>query len=88
MNQTVILAIEELGELNVAALRTKYRQVLGEESKSFNKQFLLRRIAWRLQANAEGDLSERARHRAAAIIQKRVALRLRKVKRGLIGERR
>ena len=67
MNQTVILAIEELRELNVAALRTKYRQVLGEESKSFNKQFLLRRIAWRLQANAEGDLSERARHRAAAI---------------------
>ena len=67
MNQAVILAIEELGELNVAALRTKYRQVLGEESKSFNKQFLLRRIAWRLQANAEGDLSERARHRAAAI---------------------
>ena len=26
-----------------------------------NKQFLFRRIAWRLQANAEGDLSERAR---------------------------
>jgi hypothetical protein len=67
MNQMVILAIEELRELNVAALRTKYRQVLGEESKSFNKQFLLRRIAWRLQANAEGDVSERARHRAAAI---------------------
>lgn len=67
MNQAVILAIEDLRELNVAALRTKYRQVLGEESKSFNKQFLLRRIAWRLQANAEGDLSERARHRAAAI---------------------
>ena len=29
-----------------------------------NRQFLFRRIAWRLQALAEGDLSERARNRA------------------------
>jgi hypothetical protein len=69
MNQAVILAIEELRELNVAALRTKYWQVCGEQSKSYNKQFLFRRIAWRLQANAEGDLSERARHRAATIAE-------------------
>jgi Protein of unknown function (DUF2924) len=38
-----------------------------EESKSSNKQFLFRRIAWRLQAKVEGDLSERARRRAAEI---------------------
>ena len=69
MNPAVILAIEELRELNVAALRTKYRQVCGEESKSFNKPFLFRRIAWRLQASAEGDLRERARHRAAGIAE-------------------
>jgi hypothetical protein len=30
-----------------------------------DKQFLFRRIAWRLQARSEGDLSERARRRAA-----------------------
>jgi hypothetical protein len=29
-----------------------------------NRQFLFRRIAWRMQALAEGDLSERARNRA------------------------
>jgi Protein of unknown function (DUF2924) len=34
---------------------------------SSNRQFLFRRIAWRLQANAHGDLSERARHRALEI---------------------
>src|SRR5712675_1285262 len=39
----------------------------GEESKSSNKQFLFSRIAWRLQANAEGGLSERACHRAVQI---------------------
>ena len=61
-------AIEELRRLNVSALRRKYHDVFGEESRSSNKEFLFRRIAWRLQANAEGGLSERARHRAAHIV--------------------
>jgi hypothetical protein len=67
MDPAVVRAIEELRGLNVAALKTKYLAVFGEESKSSNKQFLFRRIAWRLQAQAEGDLSERARNRAAEI---------------------
>ena len=41
--------------------------MFGHVSRSSNKQFLFRRIAWRLQARAEGDLSERARLRALAI---------------------
>ena len=57
------------GVLNVSALRNKYQEIFGEESRSSNKQFLYRRIAWRLQANAEGGLSERARHRAAHIVE-------------------
>ena len=60
-------AVDELRGLNVAALKTRYLAVFGEESKSSNKQFLFRRIAWRLQANVEGDLTERACRRAAAI---------------------
>ena len=67
MNPAVIAAIEHLRGLTVAGLRIKYRELLGEESKSSNKQFLFRRIAWRMQANAEGDLSERARRRASEI---------------------
>src|SRR5437667_7219477 len=67
MDRAMIAAIEQLRGLRVAALRTKYREVFGEESKSSNKQFLFRRIAWRMQANAEGGLSERARRRAAEI---------------------
>ena len=68
MAQAVVAAIEELRRLNVLALRRKYQDVFGEESRSSNKEFLFRRIAWRLQANAEGGLSERARHRAAHIV--------------------
>src|SRR6266478_7981633 len=67
MNPAVIAAIEQLRGLTVAALKTRFRELFGEESKSSNKQFLFRRIAWRMQANAEGGLSERARRRAAEI---------------------
>ncbi len=51
MAQAVVAAIEELRRLNVLALRRKYQDVFGEESRSSNKEFLFRRIAWRLQAN-------------------------------------
>ena len=71
MDPTVIRAIEKLPQLKVAALQQRYRELFGEESKSSNKQFLFRRIAFRLQANAEGDLSERARRRAAEIADDR-----------------
>jgi hypothetical protein len=49
-------------------MRIKFRELFGEESKSSNKQFLFRRIAWRMQANAEGELSERARRRVGEIV--------------------
>ena len=68
MAPAVLAAIDELRSSNVIVLRKKYQEAFGEESKSSNKQFLFRRIAWRLQADAEGGLSERARRRAAEIL--------------------
>jgi len=67
MNATVLREIEQLRSLTVNGLRIKYREVFGEDSRSNHKDYLYRRIAWRLQANAEGDLSERARRRALEI---------------------
>ena len=67
MDAAVLAEIEDLRQIKVGALRTRYRDVFGEESRSSNKQFLFRRIAWRLQAKVEGDLSERARKRAMEI---------------------
>src|ERR1035437_1704497 len=67
MNSSVRMQIEEVQRMTVGSLREKYRDVFGEESRSNHKQFLIRRIAWRLQALAEGDLSERARQRAMEI---------------------
>jgi hypothetical protein len=59
--------IAELGRMTVTKLRQQYAEVFGEETRSNNKQFLYRRIAWRIQALAEGGLSERARRRALEI---------------------
>ena len=67
MNAAVLREIEQLRSLTVSGLRAKYRELFGEDSRSGNKDYLYRRIAWRLQANAEGDLSERARRRALEI---------------------
>jgi hypothetical protein len=67
MKAAVLKEIEGLRRLTVGGLRAKYLEVFGEESRSNHKDFLFRRIAWRIQANAEGGLSERARRRALEI---------------------
>ena len=71
MDKTMIRSIEELAESKIPVLKKRYRELFGEESKSSNKQFLFRRIAFRLQANAGGDLSERARRRIGDIADDR-----------------
>ena|SRR5436190_1022892 len=64
MTTSLEVQIEELRKLPAGALRAKYLELFGEESRSGNRRFLFRRVAWRMQALAEGDLSERARKRA------------------------
>jgi len=69
MDPSVNRVIEQLRSRRLPALKKKYREAFGENPRSSNKQFLFRRIAWRLQANAEGDLSERARQRAVEVAE-------------------
>jgi hypothetical protein len=64
MTESLELKIAALRELPAGALRAKYRELFGEESRSGNRQFLFRRVAWRLQALSEGNLPERARLKA------------------------
>lgn len=59
--------IAALKRMTPTQLREKYIEVFGEASRSGNKDFLFKRIAWRIQSLAEGDLSERARQRAAEL---------------------
>src|SRR6185503_18707747 len=67
MNDPFEAQIAALRKLPAATLRERYRELFGEESRSSNRQFLFRRVAWRLQSLAQGDLSERARERAREI---------------------
>ena len=59
--------IAALQRLTVPQLRQKYVEAFGETTNANNRAWLVKRIAWRLQALAEGDLSERARRRAAEL---------------------
>ena len=56
--------VTALKRMTVVDLRRKYAEAFGESTRSRHKEFLIRRIAWRLQANEQGGLSERARQRA------------------------
>jgi hypothetical protein len=64
VSPNVIIEIAELQSKTVNQLMHRYEQVFREECRSRNKQYLVRRIAWRLQANDEGGLSATAKKRA------------------------
>src|SRR5687767_11554832 len=56
--------ITALRRMTAGQLRERYLEVFGEPSRSGNRDFLFKRLAWRLQSLAEGTLSERALRRA------------------------
>jgi hypothetical protein len=59
--------VARLDGMTVAQLIGVYEEITGEPARSRNKRYLIRRIAWRMQARAEGGLSERARQLAAEL---------------------
>jgi len=67
MEQAITEEVERLSRMPVQQLRARYREVYGEDSRSGHKPHLIRRIAWRLQVLAQGDLTERAERRAREI---------------------
>ena len=56
--------VEILRQMTMKELRGRFAEVFDETTNANNKAWLIKRIAWRLQMLAEGDLSERARRRA------------------------
>ena len=67
MDLNISREVAALRRLSPKELRQRYAEVFGETTATRNKDWLLKRIAWRLQTLAEGDLSERARKRAAEL---------------------
>ena len=67
MHLNITREVAALKRLTVGQLRARYAEVCGAATNCHNKPWLIKRIAWRLQAQAEGNLSERARRRAAEL---------------------
>lgn len=55
---------DSLPTLTVNELREKFGEVLAYATKSRNRQFLMRKITWGIQAREWGDISPAARKRA------------------------
>ena len=59
--------ITAMRQMTVGELQAQFVELFGEPSRSRHREHLVRRIAWRLQALREGDLTERAGRRAAEL---------------------
>ncbi len=56
MSQNVQQQRKLLQSMTLPELQRRYAEVFGEPTRTRHKQSLARRILWRLQALAEGDL--------------------------------
>jgi len=69
MGGSVYRELARLPGLEMSELRKRYVEVFGAEARITQKQQLIRRIGWKLQALAQADISEQARRRALQIAQ-------------------
>lgn len=67
MTTTISQQVAALHLMTAKQLRGRFAELFGEETRVGNAAWLRKRIAWRLQVQAEGDLSERARQRASEL---------------------
>ena len=67
MELNIVHEVATLERLTIGQLRQRFAELFGEATLASNRAWLVKRIAWRMQALAEGDLSERARQRAAEL---------------------
>ena len=63
----IVNEVAALQRLSVGQLRQRFAELFGETTNASNRTWLIKRIIWRMQALAEGDLSERARQRATEL---------------------
>lgn len=56
-----------LRAMSTSQLCERYAEVFGEPVRTRHRDYLVRKIIWRLQALEEGDLSQRARQRAGIL---------------------
>lgn len=69
MTTDIAAEIDALQRMTTSELAERYEELHGQQSRTRHRTYLIRKVAWRIQALAEGDLSERARRRAEELAQ-------------------
>ncbi len=67
MSLNISREVARMKAMKTADLKAHYEEVCGRAPRSHNRDWLIKKIAWRLQANDEGDLPERVRLRALSM---------------------
>jgi len=67
MQKTVLKQIDELNRMSMAELRKRWANLLGTDPGRLGRQYLIRRLAYRIQELAYGGLSQEARKQLEAV---------------------
>lgn len=66
---TVLRQLAALAKMKAPQLREKWRELNGSEPPAYNRQYLLRRLAHRIQEMYYGGLDDRAKQRLAQVAE-------------------
>ena len=67
MPTDIAFEIDALHRMTTSELAEQYEELHGQPTRTRHRAYLIRKNAWRMQARAEGGLTERARKRAAEL---------------------
>ncbi len=67
-NKTILKQLGELETLPTEELRTRWKVLYGQDPPRFNRQFLIKRLAYRIQEIAYGGLDEHTRNRMDSLL--------------------
>jgi len=67
MQKTVLKQIDELNQMSTKELRKRWVDLLGSDPGRLGRQYLIRRLAYRIQELAYGGLSQNARKQLKAV---------------------
>ena len=73
MQKTVLKQIDELNRMSMAQLRKRWADLLGTDPGRLGRQYLIRRLAYRVQELAYGGLSPHARKQLEAVADGKTA---------------
>ena len=82
MQKTVLKQIDELNRMSMAELRKRWANLLGTDPGRLGRQYLIRRLAYRIQELAYGGLSQEARKQLEAVVDGRPTTAGKTCKRG------